>query len=172
MNTHLKLTVVAAALLALTGCRQSQATAAAPTGVRVTGASDVEAGRYLTVVGGCNDCHTAGWNETGGNVPDAQRLTGTNVGWQGPWGVTYPANLRLTAAAMSEDDWVAMLRTRKDRPPMPWMNLNAMHEQDSRAVYRYLRALGPAGERMPEATGPGEPARTAFIPIAPPQAPR
>jgi hypothetical protein len=137
----------------------------------VAAASDIAAGRYLVTIGGCNDCHTQGWNTSGGKVLEAQWLTGTPVGWRGPWGVTYPQNLRLTAAKMSEDEFVAMLHTRTDRPPMPWMNLNQMHGDDARAIYRFLKHLGPAGDPMPAGTAPGEAPTTAFIPIDPPTAP-
>jgi hypothetical protein len=160
------------AMLTLGACQFQPVSAAQSAKPRVVSGSAIESGRYLTVVGGCNDCHTKNWNETFGDVPEAERLTGTAVGWQGPWGVTYPANLRLTAASMTEDAWVTMLHTRKDRPPMPWMSLNAMAEADQRAIYRYLKFLGATGEVMPAATAPGEPPKTAFIPIAPPQAPR
>jgi len=138
---------------------------------QVSAGSDIGAGRYLTVVGGCNDCHTAGWNETHGKIPERNRLAGVPVGWQGPWGVTYASNLRLTAASMDEDAWVRMLRTRKDRPPMPWMNLNQMAEADSRAIYRYLKSLGPTGGQMPRGLPPGAAPETPFIPMAPPQEP-
>lgn len=138
---------------------------------RVAALNDIEAGRYLVTVSGCNDCHTPGWTETGGATPEAQWLTGSPVGWRGPWGVTYPSNLRLLAAGMSEADFVTMLHTRKDRPPMPWMNVNRMHDADARAVYRFLRALGPAGSPAPTGVPPGQEPKTAFIPIAPPIAP-
>jgi mono/diheme cytochrome c family protein len=138
---------------------------------RVMAASDVEAGRYLVIVGGCNDCHTADWNTTGGATPEAQWLTGSPVGWRGPWGTTYPSNLRLIADGMDEDAFVKMLHTRKDRPPMPWMNVNRMHEADARAIYRFLKTLGPAGRPMPAGLPPGEEPATPFIPIAPPTAP-
>lgn len=169
MNTR---SLAVLALLTLGACQQQAATPAPLAKPQVSSASDIESGRYLTVVGGCNDCHTRNWNETFGGVPDSERLTGTPVGWQGPWGVTYPANIRLTAASMTEDAWVSMLHTRKDRPPMPWMNLNAMAEADQRAIYRYLKFLGAKGEAMPAGTAPGEPPKTLYIPIAPPQAPR
>jgi len=29
---------------------------------------------------------------------------------------------------------------------MPWFNLRAMNDADLRAIYRYVRSLGPAGE--------------------------
>ena len=47
-------------------------------------------GRYLVQIGGCNDCHTPGYAMSGGKVPEKQWLTGDAVGWNGPWGTTYP----------------------------------------------------------------------------------
>lgn len=44
-----------------------------------------------------------------------------------------------------EDDWVDMLHTRTAMPPMPWMNVNKMSDQDARAIYQYLDSLGPKG---------------------------
>ena len=44
---------------------------------------------------GCNDCHTAGYMQKDGQVPETEWLTGDSMGWQGPWGTTYAANLRL-----------------------------------------------------------------------------
>ena len=46
----------------------------------------VERGKYLVVVTGCNDCHTAGYLFSQGDVPEEEWLTGNPVGWRGPWG--------------------------------------------------------------------------------------
>src|SRR5438309_826042 len=54
----------------------------------------VERGRYLVQIAGCNDCHTPGYMQTEGKVPEAQWLTGDHFGWRGPWGTTYAVNLR------------------------------------------------------------------------------
>jgi hypothetical protein len=35
------------------------------------------------------------------------------------------------------------------RPPMPWFNLRDMKDADVKAIYAYLRHLGPTGERAP-----------------------
>jgi hypothetical protein len=56
----------------------------------------VERGRYVAVLGGCHDCHTDGYAEAGGDVPAERWLTGKDVGFRGPWGVSYPTNLRLS----------------------------------------------------------------------------
>ncbi len=50
---------------------------------------------------------------------------------------------------MSEEQWVAMARTKQTRPPMPWFGLREMKDVDLRAIYRFLRFLGPAGDPAP-----------------------
>ena len=109
----------------------------------------VKRGRYLVKIGGCNDCHTAHYPEKGGKVSEAQWLTGDALGWQGPWGTTYPTNLRLYFQDLTEDEWVKKGKTLKARPPMPWFNVQAMTTNDLRALYRYIRHLGPAGQPAP-----------------------
>lgn len=120
----------------------------------------VKRGRYLVQIGGCNDCHTPAYPEKGGKVPERQWLTGDALGWQGPWGTTYPTNLRLYFQDLNEDEWVKRAKNLKARPPMPWFNVRAMSTTDLRAMYRYIRHLGPAGKPAPaylppEKTPPG-----------------
>ena len=151
------------AALALAGC------GAADVGVdggapRVVAATDLEAGRYLVKVAGCNDCHTPGYIQSGGITPEADWLKGNNHGFMGPWGTTYPHNLRLTTAALTEDAWVEMLNTRKTRPIMPWPSVAAMADADKRAIYRYIRSLpGDPGQPAPVALPPGQvPTATSY----------
>ena len=108
----------------------------------------IERGRYLAIVSGCNDCHTAHYMERAGKVPESEWLTGSAMGFQGPWGTTYPANLRVLAQQMNEAQWLARARSQM-RPPMPWFNLAKMTDGDLRALYQYLRSLGPKGEPAP-----------------------
>src|SRR5438132_603210 len=79
------------------------ASAAGPTGpgapLEARGDS-IAHGRYLVTISGCHDCHTAGHLQSGGHAPASDWLTGQTVGFQGPWGTTYPANLRLTVQSM------------------------------------------------------------------------
>ena len=138
----------------------------------VHAASDSAAGQYLTTLGGCNDCHTPGWAESNGKTPPAQQLTGSPVGYRGPWGTTYPANLRTVVQRASEDRWVQILTTAdggRGRPPMPWMNTAQMNEQDLRAMYRYIRSLGAAGSPVPRAVPPGGTPTTPYINFGPVQ---
>src|ERR1700759_3705493 len=80
--------------------------AAGPDKPSVQGASPVAVGEYLVAIGGCNDCHTDGWNQNPGQIPVAQRLTGSHVGWTGPWGTSYPTNLRLLIQNLTPEAWV------------------------------------------------------------------
>jgi mono/diheme cytochrome c family protein len=115
----------------------------------------VERGRYLVKVGGCNDCHTAGYGMSNGQVPEKEWLTGDQLGWSGPWGTTYAPNLRLSMNAMGENDWITMAKTFKTRPPMPWFTLHDMDKEDLRAIYQFVRHLGPAGKPAPAYVPPG-----------------
>jgi mono/diheme cytochrome c family protein len=113
-------------------------------------------GKYLVVIAGCNDCHTAGYGENSGNVPEAQWLQGSPLGYHGPWGTTYAANLRLKAAEMDEAAWLKYTGELRTRPIMPDFVLRQMQEDDRRAIYRYLRGLGPAGQPAPAYLPPGQ----------------
>ncbi len=91
------------------------------------------------------------------------------VGFSGPWGVSYPANLRLGASQLGEGDWMAMAR-RNGLPPMPWTAMQAMSDDDLRSIYRYLRGLGAAGQPVPAALAPGQAINTphfVFVPQMP-----
>ena len=116
----------------------------------------LDRGRYLVKIAGCNDCHTPGYAETAGKVPEKQWLTGDQLGWRGPWGTTYAVNLRLYMQNLSEDQWVKAAKTVQSRPPMPWFTLHEMTEQDLRAIYKLIRYLGPAGEPAPAFVPPGQ----------------
>jgi mono/diheme cytochrome c family protein len=116
----------------------------------------IQRGRYLVKIAGCNDCHTPGYAEAGGKVPESQWLIGDKLGWSGPWGTTYATNLRLYMQGFSEAEWVKTAKTMKTRPPMPWFVLRDMTEGDLRAIYRYVVSLGPAGEPAPAYLPPGK----------------
>ena len=49
------------------------------------------------------------------------------------------------------------------RPPMPWWNLRAMSDEELSAIYRYVRAAGPAGRLMPAALPPGQAPAPPFV---------
>jgi mono/diheme cytochrome c family protein len=129
-------------------------------------AASVARGRYLVTVSGCNDCHTPGGMEKGPAVPEAQWLTGLPVGFQGPWGTTYPSNLRLVLGAMTEAQWLQHARAER-LPPMPWFNLRAMTDADLKAIYAFVRSLGPAGVAAPAYVAPGGKVTTPYFVFVP-----
>jgi mono/diheme cytochrome c family protein len=132
----------------------------------VSDADRLERGRYLVKISGCNDCHTPGYLENAGKVAETGWLTGSSVGFQGPWGTTYPSNLRRVVQDLTEAEWLERVR-QPMRPPMPWFNLSAMTDDDLIALYRYIHHLGTAGEPVPEAAAPGVAVSTPYFDFVP-----
>jgi mono/diheme cytochrome c family protein len=116
----------------------------------------VARGRYLVQIAGCNDCHTPGYMQAAGKVDEKLWLTGETLGWRGPWGTSYATNLRLFVSNMSQAQWLQHMATMRPRPPMPWFNVQAMSQADRKAIYVYLKALGPAGQPAPGWVPPGK----------------
>ena len=101
-------------LFAFVGCKSEAATVEKTTTPKESGAAF---GKRLTIIGGCNDCHTPLKMGANGPEPDmARELSGhpaqmqlppapppsgpwmvsvaaTNTAWSGPWGTSYTANL-------------------------------------------------------------------------------
>lgn len=142
--------------IAASGCQDSAAAPAAPGTPAAAVDPLVAEGEYLVRIGGCNDCHTAGYVERAGEMPQAEWLTGSPLGYSGPWGTTYPTNLRLSLGALGESEWLTYSANLHTRPPMPDFMLRQMREQDRRAIYRFIRSLGPAGEPATAALPPGQ----------------
>lgn len=149
----------------LSACQPGEATTTAGAdvsdGPTVVAATQIEAGRYIVRISGCNDCHTPRYAVTGGaEPPESDWLKGSNEPHTGPWGTSYGKNLRLTVAGHSEDEWVQLLETGNSLPPMPWPSVRAMSETDKRAVYQYIKSL------------PGDPGQPAPAPLPPGATPR
>lgn len=169
--------ILAAAGLALltTACTQKPVAIAEtspppPETLRVVGPSEIEVGAYLAEVGGCHDCHTPGWAQTGGMVSKELWLVGSDVGFSGPWGTSYPANLRLSVDGTDAAAWADMMRDRNGLPPMPWSTVNHMSREDLMAIHAYITSLGPAGEQVPMAVTDGSAPQTPyiwFVPVGP-----
>lgn len=105
-------------------------------------ARQVERGRYLVLITGCNDCHTPGYGASGGKVAEQDWLVGDTLGYSGPWGTTYPTNLRLLAAGMTEAQWLALAQPARDATGRPEGHLPLHHP---------ARPQGQAGSRLPAA---------------------
>lgn len=106
---------------------------------------------------------------SGGKTAEKDWLVGDSLGWRGPWGTTYSGNLRLFMQKVSEEQWLKIARTVEYRPPMPWFALRDMTESDLRALYRFIRHLGPAGQGVPAYVLPHQAPRRPHILF--PQAP-
>jgi mono/diheme cytochrome c family protein len=139
--------------IVLSGVMPDVSHSASP-GPSTTAAADASAafvarGRYMVVTGHCNNCHTGGYAAKQGNVPEKDWLLGNPVGFRSELGTTYASNLRLTIQNFSEEQWVAYAKNAKPRPPMPWWSMHDTSEEDLRAMFRYVRHLGAAGQPAP-----------------------
>jgi mono/diheme cytochrome c family protein len=141
-------------------------------------ADQLARGRYLVGITGCNDCHTPGYFY---GAPDTTRLlSGSELGWQGPWGVSYARNLtpepQTGIGAWSESDIVTAIRTGKRPdgamllPPMPWPDLAGLTDEDANAIAKYLKTLPPVMHKVPDKLPPDAKATGAIIAFPPPPA--
>ncbi|HET6632209.1 MAG TPA: cytochrome C [Rhodanobacteraceae bacterium] len=145
-------------------------TAAAAAPAKGAGDTSIARGRHLVQLGGCNDCHTPGWSEHGGSAPKTLLLTGGGLAFQGPWGTTYPINLRLQVQEMDAKTWVKSVRTTRARPLMPWWTFRYLSDADITAMYNYIHALGPAGKPAPAWVPPGGKATPPYMKLVMPAA--
>jgi mono/diheme cytochrome c family protein len=148
-----------AAVAASLSC--NTATPKAP--VAMTDAEKVARGEYLTTIMGCNDCHTPG---TFYGAPDfGRKLSGSELGWVGPWGTTYARNLTPDMESgigrWSADDIVKTIRTgqRADgtivQPPMPWPMYTNLTDDDAYSIAAYLKSLPAVPHKVPDKLTPG-----------------
>jgi mono/diheme cytochrome c family protein len=141
-------------------------------------ASVIERGRKLAIFGGCVDCHTPGaWF----GAPDFSRqLSGSELGWTGPWGTTYARNLtpdlETGLGYYNEKEIVLALRSGKRLdgktmlPPMPWQNIATLSEADMHALVAYLQSLPPVEHKSPETLPPGQPPASGALSFPAPAA--
>lgn len=162
-RTPVALAMAVAATCLLAACQPApttppatSATTAVADAAASTQAGLVAHGEYIVRIGGCNDCHTDGYGPSGGQVPKEQWLAGSPLGYNGPWGTTYATNLRLTIDKLTEQEWLAYSANLQVRPIMPDFMLREMREADRRAIYHFVRSLGPAGDPAPAALPPGQ----------------
>lgn len=158
----------AAAVLVLAAMVSLSVTAGARSATQSqTPLADIARGKYLVAYGDCNSCHTAGWLASDGTTPVSRWLTGSNIGFRGPWGTVYPANLRQRFQQISEEQWLFMIHTRGGHPPMKWTNLRTLTTADQKAIYRFIRGLGSAGKLAPNDVPPDVEPKTPFFNAVP-----
>lgn len=132
----------------------------------------IEHGRYIVKLGGCNDCHTPGYAERAGKVPEKAWLTGSPLGYRGAWGTTYASNLRPHFQSMTAEQWVRYARSIQTRPPMPWFVLHDMSDGDLRAVHAFVSSLGPAPGTPSQYLPPGQAPKPPYVSFPMPEAQR
>ena len=112
--------------------------------------------------------------------PDTTRvLSGSELGWVGPWGVVYARNLTPDStglAAWTEEQIATAIRTgnrpdgRQLAPIMPWMNLARLTEEDALSIAAYLKSLPPVVHSVPDPVPPGQKAAGPLLEFPAPPA--
>lgn len=137
-KTLVVLAVFSAAIFACNSANDSVTTAETKNDTSATAADPVSRGKYLTTIGGCNDCHSPKiMTAQGPTVDPTKILSGHPAGsklppivksdwfqmapdltaFAGPWGISYAANLTSDSAtgigAWPEDTFIKTIRTGK-----------------------------------------------------------
>jgi mono/diheme cytochrome c family protein len=132
--------------------------------------TQIERGKYLVNVMGCDDCHTPGLR--GKN--ESMFLAGADFGFGfTPAGVVVPSNLtpdnETGLGKWTEEQIVIAITTGKRPngttllPPMPWQNIGAhITKDDATAVAAYLKSMLPIVNKNP---GPFGPTDTPTVPV-------
>lgn len=134
-------------------------------------------GKYLTAVMGCGDCHTPG---TLYGAPDTTRLlAGSELGWKGPWGISFPRNLTPDATGIgswTEEQIVTAIREgrRPDgtplMPPMPWPSFAHLADEDAFAIAAYLKSIPAVSHVNLTLVPPGQTYAGGYLEFPPPPA--
>jgi len=173
ITTVLTTAAVAVEQSAKPAASKSKATAAAkPT------AAVIERGHKLAIFGGCVDCHTPGALY---GAPDFTRqLSGSELGWSGPWGTSYARNLtpdlETGLGYYKEKEIILALRSGKRLdgkpmlPPMPWQNIATLSEADMHALVAYLQSIPSIEHKSPDPLPTGQPPASAGLSFPPPPA--
>jgi mono/diheme cytochrome c family protein len=163
---------VMGATVALISCAKTGGGGAAA----MTPEQKIARGRYISQISACNDCHTPGGLY---GAPDTTRLlSGSELGWQGPWGVSYPRNLtpdpETGIGSWTEEQIMTAFRTghRPDGspllPPMPWPMYAHLSDEDAAALAAYLKSIPPVKHKAPAVIPPGQPATGPMLTFPPP----
>jgi len=139
----------------------------------------VERGKYLVTIAGCNDCHTPGYFL---GKPDFEHaLSGSDVGFGVPGlGTFVGRNLtpdkETGLGNWTDDQIIAAFTTglrpdgRKLAPIMPWQELAHLDREDALAIVAYLRSLPPVKHAVPGPFSPKDVPSTLVMTIIPGEA--
>jgi cytochrome c553 len=138
--------------------------------------TQVERGKYLVTIAGCETCHTPG--ALIGKTDAKRSLAGSEVGF-GISGVGVFVGGNLTPdketglGGLTTEQIIAaitkgvMPNGRKLFPVMPWPQYAHLSSQDAEAVAAYLKSLPPINNAVPGPFGPNEVPSTLVSVIVP-----
>ena len=159
---HKIITLLVVMLTMLTGCVESSKTMSAFEAQRQQSLV-VERGRHMIKTMGCNSCHTPDYMVKRSNILEEDWLVGGTLGFRGPQGTSYPTNLRLLLNNISEEDWLVLAKQMRKDSPMAWIMLSNTPEQDLKAVYKFVKYLGPKGNPVPARLPAGVTPPTQYV---------
>ena len=92
---------------------------------------------------------------------------GDLTAWVGPWGVSFSANLtpdvRTGIGAWTEELFIKAMKNglhlgvgRPILPPMPFMGLAGLKDEDLKSVFAYLKSIKPIDNKVPDPIPPNE----------------
>jgi mono/diheme cytochrome c family protein len=137
----------------------------------------VDRGKYLVTLGGCNDCHTPGYFF---GKPDMKRyLGGSDVAFEIPGLGAFVGRNITPDKGTGIGDWtneqiVTALTTGKRpdgrtlAPIMPWHAFANLTKGDARAIAAFLKSVPAVNNKMPDPVGPGQKVSTFLFRILPP----
>jgi mono/diheme cytochrome c family protein len=140
--------------------------------------SQIDRGKYLVTLGGCNDCHTPGYFF---GKPDMLRyLGGSDVGFEIP-GLGAFAGRNITPdketgiGNWTEEQIVTALQAGKRpdgrvlAPIMPYHAFANLTKDDATAIAVFLESIPPVKNAVPGPIGPGQQAPFFLFRILPPE---
>jgi len=139
--------------------------------------SEIERGKYLVNLAGCNDCHTPGYFF--GKPDAAQYLGGSDVAFEIPGLGAFAGSNVTPDKETGIGNWtieqiVTTLQTgqRPDgrilAPIMPWRAFAGLSRQDATAIAAYLKSIPPVNHRGAGPFGPGDKITASLFRISPP----
>jgi mono/diheme cytochrome c family protein len=169
------ISIAAVSLIASLSCSGQSKSSATPAAAAQT---QTQRGEYLVTIAGCNDCHTPGLMY---GAPDFdRRLSGSELGWPGPWGIAFARNLTPdpeTGLGKWTDEQVITAFRTGQRPDgrqlaqiMPYADFASLTDEDAHAIVAYLRSLPPVSHKVPDPVAPGEKYAGSVITFPPPPA--
>ena len=139
--------------------------------------SQIDRGKYLVVIAGCNDCHTPGFFL--GKPDMAKYLGGSDVGFEIPGlGLFNGRNItpdKETGIGAWTDEQIATAITTGKRPDgrqlapiMNYASFSYLTKEDVAAIIAYLRSIPAVNNKVPGPFKPGEKAPIFTFRVLPP----